>query len=568
MLRLQQATTIEHCAHHDDENLEDRLMWGDGIDAICDLEFVRASHIFRAAHHPMYFDATFPVHSSSADRSFFETIEYGRLVARHYAKHECGISAGAFAKHLLEEEQQLVTVPLRLFAYPAADGFRHDPNTALDPFQSQGGVSLAESHPTTSIINSNAPGGSSDGLVDDDIVAETRNNYLTYLVNQKLSIQQDSNCSGELYVGPPGNSQNSSNRSFASWVSSRWKNGSMLNGTGTFFLPFVGLESCLPELKQGDHIILLDGEYPPAEIRGLHGTADLPLYISPWGYKSFFYDKGFNSLPMQAEQLTEDDREQFGNVVFRDPVMEPGVKSKEELLRLIDCSHVRIDGIVFTDANVAVDARLSDEISLVHNKFHNTLTAMKRFPSGVFQEIPLYNSITSVGIFSKLYNAGSLQQSSIKKGYIISFVIVLFYLSGWFYIAQDSDIDDIKKSVIAAFISMASQVVLWNPLVCIAYTVIVFCSVNLEPVAPDSLAEEINPSKRHSRAWANRRDRSKADFEWTSMSTSDRRYLTVLKQEYQTENVLKSQARIPSNSRLGVEAPSPRRKTSTTIYQI
>eukprot|EP01065_Artemidia_motanka_P052912 TRINITY_DN9674_c0_g1_i1.p1 TRINITY_DN9674_c0_g1~~TRINITY_DN9674_c0_g1_i1.p1 ORF type:complete len:2562 (+),score=794.22 TRINITY_DN9674_c0_g1_i1:50-7735(+) len=58
-------------------------------------------------------------------------------------------------------------------------------------------------------------------------------------------------------------------------LSSLWH----IEGTGSKISPFVGLEAALPHLKQGDHVCLVGGRYPPCRLFGLRSTPLKPVVI-------------------------------------------------------------------------------------------------------------------------------------------------------------------------------------------------------------------------------------------------------------------------------------------------
>ncbi|KAJ9448966.1 hypothetical protein DIPPA_35070 [Diplonema papillatum] len=593
-VQMQLATTIEHAGHGADSDEEDTgiLTWKDGVEAVvADRDFLRASHIFRAAEHPRHTDPAFPVFCpDSGDRSFYGTIEYGRLVARHYALHQLGAPADRVSRAMLDQQKTEPWLPLRHFSYPPADRHRRnaageEPPPAAD---GRGRLRLLRNEYLTYVVNEKTSsahfvqkhlfaGGESDqagawngGKPAADDNEETGRNARRPPGGQPPPVF------GELYVKPPGAGAAGERprraRRFADWV--RTRGGAMPEGTGTLLLPFEGLAAAARELKEGDHVVLLPGCYPPAELRGLHGTARLPVFFSPLGYRLALHRRGLPGPPSRADlSLTEGnpsgkprehfvltERSRFARCVFGGC---PDGGSRDEVLKLFDCSNLRFDGFEFagTAAAARVNTTLSHPVSFVNNYFPPGARAPAAVAHRPYGSPSRHASLNTVappslraaappltlapatggarvlsllrlpGFYAR--NPGALPPEYRVCGFAVCAAVHVVLMAGYWYVSSQRTSDERWERFVDGAVVLLIDAVAWQPAACLASVFFLFAGNNLQPMTSDYDPDELaSPSKRHTAAWCAERDRTKADPEWTELSTASRRYFVALKAEH------------------------------------
>eukprot|EP01062_Namystynia_karyoxenos_P058526 TRINITY_DN50056_c0_g1_i1.p1 TRINITY_DN50056_c0_g1~~TRINITY_DN50056_c0_g1_i1.p1 ORF type:complete len:1619 (+),score=462.27 TRINITY_DN50056_c0_g1_i1:80-4858(+) len=556
--QLLMATTCENHDNLFEVDEDDYLVWQDGIDAVVDdREFVRAAHIFRTAEHPQTLDPEFPVHTGPS-RDFYRTIEYGRLVCRHYAVHMLDRTPAEFSLQYIEEESTRVHVPLRFFKYPKAEAVLWTPDDA--PIDTEAAEQLDAGSPerrrTSGTVRRKSAKeikktantqGMSNKAKSIELVRR-RNPYLTYLINHRmpkgtavnplfdtLPGKKCSNTAGAIYVKAPRESvahRVRRKRTFTEWICAR--SGAMPQGTGTYLCPFVGIEAALPDLKQGDHIILLEGSYPPLEVRGLHGTEELPIFISPCGYRAAAEARGWeDGVPLCAERLTDEERQEYDDVVFARDLAQ--ARHLEELVKLIDCSHVRIDGCRFRNARVGIDCSLSRDITVINCVFEQVRTSCLLFDTARMDHTVEENLVRFDNHCQRCCHPAALPPWAVWLGHLSCVLLFVASVIGWYEVARAFPSWRDDDWFIGWGLSVAIDVVIVEPLFCLVRTCALFAYNNLEPLDEDTWApgEEVYPSHRHSLEWVKRRNRMVQDQAWVEMNTANRKYFAALAKENQ-----------------------------------
>lgn len=215
------------------------------------------------------------------------------------------------------------------------------------------------------------------------------------------------------------------------------------------------------------------------------------------------------------------------------------------MLKLVDCSHVRIDGMRFVDARCGLEVSLSDEVDIVNCTFSGVRMACKVWDAGEPYTICDDNEVQWRGCCHRACHRGALPPYAAWGGYVVclcvyiaSALLWLELVTGWpgdrgaFPVWREED------WLYGAAIAVAANIVLLEPAWCVVAACCSFAHNNLEPIEEEewTISEEINPKHRHTKEWSRRRNRMKADGEWVEMSRNSRRYYhAVAKENVQAE---------------------------------